>query len=514
MSGSGSTSAGAPTVSVIVPMYQSGWSVPDTLESLRLQTLADFEAIIVNDGSTDDGPALARGMAGRDARFRVIDRANGGLAAARNTGLAAARGEFVHFLDADDLLTPRGLETLVGHARRTGAAAVLGRLEHREASGRPTGWAPMLERREIGLDDLRRGCAFAVHAQLIRRDALGDTRFDPARRIGEDWDLWLRLARRGVRWQGVDTVVGGYRMTPGSLSRASVEMWRAMRSTVTADGEKDRETPHQEGPPDPGSCDPSHQQRRVLGEVAMEWATSAAFAPDHESEGLRVAVQVLREEGSCWGGSGWGGSGWVDPARAAVKVFHRGAWQRGFAPNRWARAGGDGDVDAALRTAGGLWRCFEDAGLAEPGLVETAARTLADLAATPDRVASALADEACASVGGGATLLGLGRNARYVAEALARRGVRMWGVDDGVPVGDQPQWARDLGVRIEVVPFESAGATRVLTVGDESAVPASWRGPWGRWSAAHRRVADGITPRLLGIVRQAGRTPAERRSGA
>ena len=80
------------TVSIILPCYNVAPYLDKCLESLVRQTWEDLEIICVNDGSTDDTPAVLRGWAGRDARIRVIDRENGGLSAARNTGLDAARG--------------------------------------------------------------------------------------------------------------------------------------------------------------------------------------------------------------------------------------------------------------------------------------------------------------------------------------------------------------------------------------------------------------------------------------
>jgi len=94
-------------VSIIIPLYNKAPYVRRALDSIAAQTFADFEVIVVDDGSTDDGAAIAENYA--DARFRLIRQANTGPGAARNAGIAQARGEFIAFLDADDEWLPHYL---------------------------------------------------------------------------------------------------------------------------------------------------------------------------------------------------------------------------------------------------------------------------------------------------------------------------------------------------------------------------------------------------------------------
>lgn len=99
-------------ISVIVPMYNVEQFVGDCIVSLRAQTFEDFEAICVDDGSTDETAERARRAAAGDPRFVFAERPNGGLSAARNTGLDRASGEYVCFLDSDDTYAPATLEAL------------------------------------------------------------------------------------------------------------------------------------------------------------------------------------------------------------------------------------------------------------------------------------------------------------------------------------------------------------------------------------------------------------------
>lgn len=121
-----STEPLTPAVSVIVPMHNSERHIQDTLESLSSQSLLNFEVIVVDDGSSDRSPEIVDAFAARDDRFRRIPGpALGSAGAARNAGLESARGEYVAFLDADDLFAPSMLEKLYRRAQVDNADVVL-----------------------------------------------------------------------------------------------------------------------------------------------------------------------------------------------------------------------------------------------------------------------------------------------------------------------------------------------------------------------------------------------------
>lgn len=93
-----------PIVTIIIPCFNQAAYLPKAITSLQDQTLADWECIIVDDGSTDDSARIAKEAAQTDPRFHLIQKPNGGSASARNMGLRQARGEFIQFLDADDYM--------------------------------------------------------------------------------------------------------------------------------------------------------------------------------------------------------------------------------------------------------------------------------------------------------------------------------------------------------------------------------------------------------------------------
>ena len=106
-----------PSVSIITPCFNAAAFLSGTMHSVLRQDFADWEHILVDDGSTDDSLAIARGVADRDPRFRVFSQPNGGMAFSRNAGFsrAAAESRYLMFLDADDILEPHALSTLLGY---------------------------------------------------------------------------------------------------------------------------------------------------------------------------------------------------------------------------------------------------------------------------------------------------------------------------------------------------------------------------------------------------------------
>jgi CDP-glycerol glycerophosphotransferase len=113
-------------ISVVVPIYNVEPYLEICLESIAAQSFTDLEVIMVNDGSTDGSPAIAERFAERDSRFRLLSKPNGGLGAARNTGAEHASGEFLTFVDSDDLLRRHSYELMLASLEQTGSDIVSG----------------------------------------------------------------------------------------------------------------------------------------------------------------------------------------------------------------------------------------------------------------------------------------------------------------------------------------------------------------------------------------------------
>ena len=123
-------------VSVVMPVYNAAAYLGSCVHDVCAQTLREIEIICVDDGSTDASGEILQSLAERDPRVRVIHQENRGAGPARNAGLAAARGEYVIFLDADDLYEPQMLERLVARAEKYHADVVICRADALEDGGR------------------------------------------------------------------------------------------------------------------------------------------------------------------------------------------------------------------------------------------------------------------------------------------------------------------------------------------------------------------------------------------
>jgi glycosyltransferase involved in cell wall biosynthesis len=115
-----------PLVSVLIPLYNQERYFKACMRSVSQQTYRNLEIIIVNDGSTDNSPQMARDWAACDDRVKVIDKHNEGLAYARRDGYLAAKGEYITFLDSDDMLTLHAIELMVNAIRESGVDLVVG----------------------------------------------------------------------------------------------------------------------------------------------------------------------------------------------------------------------------------------------------------------------------------------------------------------------------------------------------------------------------------------------------
>lgn len=194
----------APAISIVMPLYNKAGQVLETIASVRAQTVSDWELVVVDDGSTDDGPALVRDL--HDARIRVVSQANAGVSAARNRGIELAWADLVAFLDADDLWLPGFLATILALQADFPEA-------HWFATGyeiRPAQGAAYTSRLHGASADFSRGILpdyFIValasdppvwsSATAVRRDAIQDIGgFPEGIGSGEDLLTWARLAAR------------------------------------------------------------------------------------------------------------------------------------------------------------------------------------------------------------------------------------------------------------------------------------------------------------------------------
>lgn len=190
------------SISLVIPLYNKGEHVAACLRSALAQTQPALEVLVIDDGSTDDGAAQVQAM--QAPSVRLVSQANAGVSVARNRGIALAQGDVVAFLDADDLLHPGYLATLLRLWQVYPAAGMACTAYRVDAAGRATVVShPRMAAEAIGLvtdfhgDWSRR--SFACSSSIaVRRDLLlrQTTLFPLGERMGEDQDLWLRLAEQ------------------------------------------------------------------------------------------------------------------------------------------------------------------------------------------------------------------------------------------------------------------------------------------------------------------------------
>ena len=201
-----STSVG-PKVSLVVPVYNMGEELLNTIDSLTSQDYPNFEVILVDDGSSDETPDLCDGAAARDSRILVVHKPNGGVSSARNAGLAHVRGDYVMFVDADDCLSPGALNAAINQITAANAdlacfgVSIVYHVGHREVArevrsageGRVLDSTAALRENFFELFDLGywvSAYAKLFSAQLLRKHTV---RFNADMAILEDFEFVLNV---------------------------------------------------------------------------------------------------------------------------------------------------------------------------------------------------------------------------------------------------------------------------------------------------------------------------------
>lgn len=223
-----------PTVSVITPCYNHGHYLPHAVNSILAQTFTGWEAVIVDDGSTDNTREVAAQFT--DPRIRYIYQENRGLSAARNAGIRAAQGQFLAFLDADDEWEERFLEVcvraLAGQVEMT-AAVTLSRFIDENGAVLPRTGGQVVNATRFR-DRLLEGGFFPPNTVLIRAEAVHAVGlFDEELTSVEDWDLWLRITADGGNLLSIAEPLARYRVSTGSMSTNAARM-HANRMAVLA----------------------------------------------------------------------------------------------------------------------------------------------------------------------------------------------------------------------------------------------------------------------------------------
>lgn len=230
-------------VSVIIPCYQQGNFLIDAITSLQSQTHTNWEAIIVNDGSTDDTELVANKICKSDFRVQYIVKQNGGLSSARNAGLAVAKGDWIQFLDADDLLLPdkftKQIEVVGNDCRcLTYTDFYYGACEN--PTSRVVPWTPSREfvmSRPLLDMSVRweyESFSIPIHTALFPSWLFLDVhfRFDELLPSHEDWDMWMHVLKHVESVYFVRDELAIYRVRLNSMCRDEMRMWRGFSLAI------------------------------------------------------------------------------------------------------------------------------------------------------------------------------------------------------------------------------------------------------------------------------------------
>lgn len=216
------------SISVVIPTYNCVDLLSTAIRSAYAQTIAPAEVIVVDDGCTDGTAEVVRELArSLPASFIFIQKPNGGEASARNCGVAAATGEYVAFLDSDDVWLPTKFERQLPFFESSPSPSLtftaLTRVEGESRDlVRVEGWEPTPA---YALRRLMKWCCVTPSTVIVRRDVLASVGgFDESLPLSTDWDMWLRLAAAGHRFAYLPEAMTDYLWHANNMSRDQREI--------------------------------------------------------------------------------------------------------------------------------------------------------------------------------------------------------------------------------------------------------------------------------------------------
>lgn len=230
-------------VTVIVPCYNYAHFLGETLDSVLAQTYTNWECLIIDDGSTDRTKEVAEHYCQKDKRFRYIYQSNQGLSAARNKGIDEAKGEFIQFLDSDDLITSEKLRHQVtSFSSNEQVDMIYSNYNLMTADGskrwgvEATNWIVMKHQpfNEF-LHYWEKGFTIPIHAYLFKRSCFNKWgKFDVTLPTHEDLALQFNFSLHGAQYKMLDEVSSIYRVHASSMAKDFTKMHKGYLMTLIA----------------------------------------------------------------------------------------------------------------------------------------------------------------------------------------------------------------------------------------------------------------------------------------
>lgn len=220
-----------PKVSVVMSVFNGEYYLAEAIGSILNQTFADFEFIIINDGSTDGSLDIIDEYAERDDRIIVISRENKGLSASLNEAIAVARGFWIVRMDADDIALPNRIETQLMWMEASGADLCGGNIEVIGKSFRRK--IRYFPKQNQIYTHLLFNSAFAHPTVVVRSSVIKRFPYAVEYGVAEDYELWTRLAANGVRMTNCPDVVLKYRRHSGQVTVKNMEKQEELRNLIS-----------------------------------------------------------------------------------------------------------------------------------------------------------------------------------------------------------------------------------------------------------------------------------------
>lgn len=208
----------ADMVSIVVPVYNAERFLPETIGLVQKQTYRDWELILVDDCSSDNGAAIVRQYAKDDTRIRLIQQeVNAGAARSRNLGISQANGRYLCFLDADDIWTSQKLEKELAYMKEKKVAFVFTGYEFADAKGEGLGKIVHVPE-TISYEQALKNTTIFTSTVMIDRDKIADTDIYMPQIASEDTATWWHILKKYQIGYGLDENLVRYRRTEGTLS--------------------------------------------------------------------------------------------------------------------------------------------------------------------------------------------------------------------------------------------------------------------------------------------------------
>ena len=225
-------------ISIIVPCYDQAQYLDDCLQSILDQTYTNWECIIVNDGSPDNTERIADEWLQKDSRFKYIKKINGGLSSARNAGLHIASGDFIQFLDSDDLLAPTKLfESITLFQQNNSLDIVITNFYMFDGLNSQKNVSfSRLSTIDFNfntiVNDWDINFTIPIHCAIFKKSAIGSLQFNENLKAKEDWLFWIQLFKKSPKVSFINQELAGYRRHQMSMTQSTLYMQNSQEIAI------------------------------------------------------------------------------------------------------------------------------------------------------------------------------------------------------------------------------------------------------------------------------------------